>query len=59
MTDAQIEAVCGEAKNVGLRAIVHAISEEAKAFYLALGFDPSPLEPMTLMVTLKNLKSTL
>jgi imidazolonepropionase-like amidohydrolase len=27
MTDAQIQAVCGEAKNVGLRALVHAISD--------------------------------
>ena len=27
MTDAQIQAVCSEAKNVGLRAIVHAISD--------------------------------
>jgi imidazolonepropionase-like amidohydrolase len=27
MSDAQIQAVCGEAKNVGLRAVVHAISD--------------------------------
>jgi hypothetical protein len=39
--------------------IVQAISEEAKAFYVALGFDPSPLEPMTLMVTLEDLRSAL
>jgi GNAT superfamily N-acetyltransferase len=37
---------------IGIRGIVvHAISEDAKNFYLTLGFDPSPLEPMTLMVT--------
>jgi GNAT superfamily N-acetyltransferase len=42
---------------IGIRGIiVHAISEEAKAFYLALGFDPSPIEPMTLMVTLADIR---
>lgn len=36
LSDAQIEAICGEAKNVGLRAIVHAISDAgAKASVLA------------------------
>jgi hypothetical protein len=34
---------------IGIRGIiVHAISAEAKDFYVALGFDVSPLEPMTL-----------
>jgi GNAT superfamily N-acetyltransferase len=48
------------ADTLGIRGlIVHALSEEAKAFYLALGFDPSPLEPMTLMVTLADLKNSL
>ena len=42
---------------IGIRGIVvHAISEEAKAFYIALGFDPSPLDPMTLLVTLADLR---
>jgi GNAT superfamily N-acetyltransferase len=45
---------------IGIRAIVvHAISTEAKAFYLALGFEVSPLQPMTLMATLADLKATL
>lgn len=45
---------------IGIRGmIVHAISDEAKAFYLALGFDPSPLDPMTLMVTLADVRSSL
>ena len=36
MSDAQIQAICGEAKNVGLRAIVHAISDGgSKASVLA------------------------
>lgn len=41
----------------GIRGIVvHAISNQARAFYLALGFDPSPSEPMTLMVTLADIR---
>jgi len=48
------------ADSIGIRGIlVHAISEDAKAFYIALGFEPSPLEPMTLMVTLADLRGTL
>jgi GNAT superfamily N-acetyltransferase len=44
---------------IGIRGIlVHAISEPAKAFYLALGFEPSPFEPMTLMVTLRDLNAS-
>jgi hypothetical protein len=33
------------------------LPEEAKNFYLALGFDASPLEPMTLMITLNDLRA--
>ena len=48
------------ADTIGIRGIlVNAISEEAKAFYLKLGFDPSPLDPMTLMVTLSDLRASL
>lgn len=46
------------ADTIGIRGIiVHAISEEAKDFYLALGFNVSPLEPMTLMITLNDLRA--
>jgi GNAT superfamily N-acetyltransferase len=35
------------ADSIGIRGmLVHAISEEAKSFYLRLGLDVSPLEPM-------------
>jgi predicted N-acetyltransferase YhbS len=45
---------------IGIRGIiVHAISAEAKDFYMALGFDVSPLEPMTLMITLSDLRACL
>jgi GNAT superfamily N-acetyltransferase len=41
------------AEIVGVRAIlVHAISEEAKRFYLSHGFQESPIEPMTLCLAL-------
>lgn len=45
--------VLGAARSVGVRAIlVHAISERAKAFYEVHGFRPSPLDSMTLMITI-------
>jgi GNAT superfamily N-acetyltransferase len=48
------------ADTVGIRGLlVHAISEEAKAFYVRLGLNPSPLEPMTLMATVVDLAATL
>jgi GNAT superfamily N-acetyltransferase len=51
------QRVLNAADAIGVRGmIVHAISDEAKAFYLALGFDPSPLDPMTLMVTLADVR---
>lgn len=52
--------VIAAADAVGIRGvIVHAISEEAKNFYLSLGFDPSPLHPLTLMATLADLRANL
>ena len=45
---------------IGIRGLlVHAISPEAKAFYLALGLEASALQPMTLMATLRDLQATL
>jgi hypothetical protein len=47
-------------ESIGIRGLlVHAISEEAKAFYLRLGLEPSPLEPMTLMTTVADLRAAL
>ena len=43
------------AEVAGIGAVlVHAISERAKQFYLGCGFAPSELDPMTLMITLKE-----
>jgi GNAT superfamily N-acetyltransferase len=48
------------AGTIGIRGIVvHAISAEAREFYIALGFDPCPAEAMTLMVTLRDIRATL
>jgi predicted N-acetyltransferase YhbS len=48
------------ADTIGIRGlVVHALSEEAKIFYQMVGFDPSPLDPMTLMITLADLKACL
>jgi GNAT superfamily N-acetyltransferase len=45
---------------IGIRGIVvHALSPEATAFYRALGFEVSPLQPATLMVTLPDIRTTL
>ena len=49
--------VISAADSIGIRGmLVHAISEEAKAFYLQLGLEESPIEPMTLMTTVANLR---
>jgi len=43
------------AEIAGIRAIlVHAISEEAKRFYEKCGFTASPVDPMTLMLKVKD-----
>jgi GNAT superfamily N-acetyltransferase len=52
--------VLNAAGAIGIRGmLVHALSEDAKAFYERIGFDLSPLDPMILMVTLGDLASTL
>jgi len=50
--------VLSAADSIGIRGmLVHAISDEAKAFYLGLGLNVSPLEPMTLMATVADLNA--
>jgi GNAT superfamily N-acetyltransferase len=52
--------VAQAADAIGIRGIVvHAISEEAKNFYLVLGFDLTPREPMTLMIKLSDTRAAL
>jgi hypothetical protein len=47
--------IVGAAETVGVRVIlVHAMSEGAKTFYERFGFRASPIEPMTLMMTVQE-----
>lgn len=52
--------VLNAADAIGIRGmIVHALSASAAEFYLRLGFDRSPLDPNTLMITLADLRASL
>lgn len=47
----------GAAEVAGCRAmLLHAISEDAKRFYVRHGFAESPLDPMTLMIPLADVE---
>lgn len=44
----------------GIRAVLlHAISDEAKRFYERAGFAESPVDPMTLMITLADVEKAI
>jgi predicted N-acetyltransferase YhbS len=59
LSDAISRAI-GAAETIGVRAIlVHAISDGAKAFYEKHGFRSSPIEPMSLMVTIDEARRML
>lgn len=59
LRDAMMRAVA-VASNAGVFAIVvHALSPAAKQFYVSRGFVQSPLQPMTLMMTLQTVRSIL
>lgn len=59
LRDAMLRAV-SIASDTGVFAIlVHALSEQAKRFYLSRGFVESPLQPMTLIMTLETVRSVL
>lgn len=52
--------ILSAADAIGIRGlIVHAISDDAAAFYRALGLEVSPAEPRTLMITLSELRAAL
>lgn len=59
LRDAMIRAV-NVSGNAGVFAIlVHALNDQAKQFYLSRGFVESPLQPMTLMMTIETVRSIL
>ena len=48
------------AEGVGIRAILlHIISEEAKRFYVHHGCAESPVDPMTMMITLADVEKAM
>ncbi len=50
----------GVAEVAGVRALlVHALDERAAAFYLGGGFLPSPVDPLTLMITRADARTAL
>ncbi|SFU24020.1 GNAT family N-acetyltransferase [Paraburkholderia aspalathi] len=54
------QRVLQAADAIGIRGlIVHALSTEAQTFYERIGFEPSPIDPMMLMVTLTDLQAAL
>ncbi len=57
LKDALLRSIAA-AKALGVRALLcHAISPRAKEFYLKYGFAESPLDPLTLMLSLSSLAS--
>ena len=50
----------GVSKQAGIKALlVHALSDAAHKFYIQCGFIESPLDPMILMITLKDAEQQL
>lgn len=49
--------VVSAADTIGIRGLlVQALDDSARGFYEHIGFDPSPLDPMTLMITVSDLR---
>jgi GNAT superfamily N-acetyltransferase len=52
--------VLNAAGAIGIRGLlVHAVSDEARAFYVGLGLVESPVDPLTLMASLRDLRDAL
>lgn len=48
------------AQLIGIRGLlVHAISDDARAFYEKMGFEPSALDSMTLVITMADIQALL
>jgi GNAT superfamily N-acetyltransferase len=59
LQDAMIRAA-SISQEVGVVAIlIHSLSEQAKQFYLSRGFIESPIQPMTLFMTLATIRDVL
>ncbi|QYK41055.1 MAG: GNAT family N-acetyltransferase [Paracoccaceae bacterium] len=52
--------VAAAAREVGVGAmLVHALNDRAKAFYVGAGFEPSPVDPMVLILRIKDINALL
>lgn len=59
LRDAMMRALAA-AETIGVRAmIVHGIDEDAAAFYLRHGLEPSPTDPRHLMILIKDIAAAL
>lgn len=59
LRDAMIRAVAA-AGTIGIRALlVHAIDDNARAFYLHHGLEPSPTDPRHLMILIKDIQTAI
>lgn len=59
LRDAMLRAVSVSGDAGVFALLVHAISDQAKQFYLSRGFVESPLQPMTLLMTIGTIRSIL
>lgn len=52
--------VLAAGESIGVRGlVVHALDDQAAAFYRSLGFEPAPAQPLTLMIPLSRLRASL
>jgi GNAT superfamily N-acetyltransferase len=59
LRDAMIRALAAS-QTVGIRAmLVHALDDDARAFYLHHGLEPSPTDPLNLMVLIKDIEGAI
>ena len=59
MRDAALRVIHA-ADTIGIRGmVVHALSDAARTYYLALGFRETPGQPLTLTITMKELQAAL
>ena len=50
----------GAAESLGIRAVVaHALTDDAASFYERFGFEPSPVDPLQVILLMKDLRKTL
>lgn len=54
------ERILRSARDIGIRGVItHALTPEAKSFYEQVGFDASPSNPLTLMISMSDLRAAI